>query len=189
MIRANLLPPPRHTARAFGMRFDVDHLRQCASGLALVALVAAIGCGIERARIDAARAQLAAARSDLAARQPERDVARGLALDVARYQEFARRAALERRSGADAAFAIARIGNAVPSSVWLDALDHDASGYAVSGESLTVAAVGGAILHLGASSPGGANLVSLDARGLDRRGIRFNAHLGDAANAATAAAP
>jgi hypothetical protein len=185
MIRANLLPRPRHTARAFGMRFDVDHLRQCASGLALVALVAAIGCGIERARIDAARAQLAAARSDLA----ERDVARGLALDVARYQEFARRAALERRSGADAAFAIARIGNAVPSSVWLDALDHDASGYAVSGESLTVAAVGGAILHLGASSPGGANLVSLDARGLDRRGIRFNAHLGDAANAATAAAP
>jgi hypothetical protein len=171
------------------MRFDVDHLRQCASGLGLVALVAAIGCGIERARIDAAASQLAAARSDLSAREPERDLARSLALDVARYQEFARRAALERRSGADAAFAIARIGNAVPETVWLDALDHDASGYTVSGQSLTVEAVGGAILHLAASSPGGASLVSLDARGPDRRGIRFDAHLGEAATAANASAP
>jgi hypothetical protein len=171
------------------MRFDVDHLRQCASGLALVALVAAIGCGIERARIDGATSQLAAARNALSAREPERDLARNLALDVARYQEFARRAALERRSGADAAFAIARIGNAVPETVWLDALDHDASGYTVSGESLTVRAVGGAILHLGASSPGGANLVSLDARGTDRRGIRFDAHLGETANPANASAP
>jgi hypothetical protein len=189
VIRANLLPRPRHTARVFGIRFDVDHIRQCASGLALVALVAAIGCGIERARIDAATGQLAAARNVLSARQAARDLARSLALDVARYQEFARRAARERRSGADAAFAIARIGNAVPETVWLDAVDHDASGYTVSGESLTVGAVGGAILHLGASSPGGANLVSLDARGPDRRGIRFDARLGDIAGAANAGTP
>ena len=178
MIRANLLPRPKERFTLFGIEVDAEYARQSLAGVAFVVLVAAVGCGIERMRLDRSQVELRALDTALDARAGERAEATRLALDVARYQEFAREAASLRRSGADAAVGIVRIGNAVPGNVWLDALERDPAGYELSGESASLDAVGGTMLRLAGMHPSSrAELVSLDAHDPNRPGIRFSARL------------
>jgi hypothetical protein len=179
VIRANLLSRPRERVSLFGASIDADDARQGLAGLGLIALVAGIGIGAERMRLDAARAQLDAFEDAIARRAPERAAAKRLAFDVARYEQFAREAAALRTSGAEEALHIVRIGNAVPDAIRLTGLEHDRrGGYAIDGESSSLAAIGGAISHLGASVAGArAELISLDAREPDAKRIRFSAHL------------
>jgi hypothetical protein len=178
VIRANLLPRSKETFKAFGFELDADYVRQCVAGLGLAVLVGAVGFGIERARLDSGTSRLRALEAAVTARAPERAYARRLALEVARYQEFEREADVMRRSGADAAIDVARIGNVVPASVWLDALDSDAGGYALSGKSRTLGGIGNAMLGLGSAARGArAQLESMDAHARDGREIRFTAHV------------
>jgi hypothetical protein len=187
VIRANLLPRPKQKLAVFGFELDAEYVRQSLAGLGLAALVAGIGFGIERVRIDRGAAQLRELQAAVAQRAPERTVAGRLALEVARYQEFEREADIVRGSGADAALDVARIGNAVPDSVWLDALERDPTGYAVSGKSLALGGVANAMLGLSdARSDARVELVSMDAHAPDGREIRFTAHVALAAPAGPA---
>jgi hypothetical protein len=186
VIRANLLPRARTTVTAFGLEIDLEHARGCIAGLALAILVGSIGIGIERVRIDGLRGELASEEAAIAERSPERADANRLAVDVARYEEFARAAATFRRSGADAAMSVARVGNALPQAVWLDALDRDAAGFALTGESTSIDAIGSTLSHLAlAAPPARADIVSIDAHATDRGGIHFNVRLAMPANGAT----
>jgi Tfp pilus assembly protein PilN len=185
MIRANLLPRRRSSFAAFGLEIDFESARQALAGIALVAVVAGVGNGIEHARIANLQAEVAEQEAAVTARAPAREEARRLALDVARYEEFTREAAIHRRSGAAAAVAVARIGNALPASLWLDTIDRDAAGYGLAGGARTVDAVGRAMLSLEALAPGEhTELVALDAHPADRSpGLHFSAHVGAPATA------
>ncbi len=176
MMRANLLPHPKTTARVLGTHVDLDFVRQALVGLAFVALVALVGIGIERFRIHRLETAIDVARTISDAQASRRAEAKRLALDVARYQEFARRADVVRESGNDAARAIARIGNGVPRGVWLERLAHGDAGYTLTGGARDVDAVGGAILRLGdVPGTGIASLVSIDNRSHDA--VRFDARI------------
>jgi hypothetical protein len=179
-MRANLLPRPKELVTVFGLELDAKHLRQALLGIAVVACVALIGIGIESLRLHRIESAAAAEEATLAENAPKREEAKRLALDVARYQEIAREEETVRRSGALAAVRIARIGNAIPSRVWLDSLTHEASGYELVGGSRSVDALSGAMLGLGAALPGRATaLVNIDNRDQLADGVRFTARISD----------
>ncbi len=177
MIRANLLPRPKETLGAFGVELDADYVRQALLGFAIVVVVAFLGIGIEQLHVRGL--QTAADRFDavLAERSSARAESKRLALEVARYQQFARQAQTSRRSGPAAAVDIARLGNGVPNRVWLESLAHSSAGYDLSGGADNVDVVSGAIVTLGrALSNNGASLVSVENR--PGNGVRFDAHVG-----------
>ncbi len=176
MIRANLLPRPKETLGLFGLEFDAEYVRQALLGLGIAAVVGSLGAGIETLRIHRLTGAVAEAESALAARAPERAQAKRLALDVARYQEFARQAQFFRRSGGDAALTVARIGNEVPSGVWVDQIAREQNGYDLDGGSRSVAVISGAIVSLGNALPRStASLVDIQNRGDD--GVHFSARV------------
>lgn len=181
MIRANLLPQPRQRVGFAGFEVDVDTLRQAFFGLAIVGLVTIVGVAVESLRV--ARLETFAAQQDreIAAQAMMRADVKAVALDVARYQNFAREARLVRESGAEAARTIARIGNGVPDGVWLTSLERQDSGYEIVGAAKTLDRLGAAMISLGdAWQQARATLVTIDNRsGVD--GVRFTARL--AANA------
>ncbi|MBD5655816.1 MAG: PilN domain-containing protein [Candidatus Eremiobacteraeota bacterium] len=186
MIRANLLPRPKENARIFGIEIDIAYLRQALAGLLTVALVAALGVGIEELAVHRLRADAMARETQLAARAGERAQSKQLALDVARYQAFAREADFFRRSGSVAALAVARIGNTVPPTVWLESLERDGDGYTLTGGSNSVDVLSGALLALDNALPQtSASLLSIDNHTTGRDGVRFRAQLHD--SVATAA--
>jgi hypothetical protein len=177
VIRANLLPRPKETFGAFGIDLDADYVRAGILGLAIVIVVVLIGIGIEQLHLGRLRGEAQTFEAAIARNASERDESKALALEVARYQEFARQAQLSRRSGPTAAIAIARIGNHVPSSAWLDSLAHSDAGYDLGGGAATVETISSAIISLGSALPGsGATLVSVENHPSD--GVRFGAHLG-----------
>ncbi|MBC5800201.1 MAG: hypothetical protein GIX03_07905 [Candidatus Eremiobacteraeota bacterium] len=176
MIRANLLPRPKETFGVFGVAFDAEYLRQALLGLAIAAAVTLLGAGIEALRVHRLTAAVAEADGAIAARAPERAQAKRLALDVARYQQFARQAQLFRRSGSDVAIAIARIGNEVPSGVWVDQIAHEQDAYDLNGGSRSVSVISDAMLSLGSAIPGTtASLVDIQNRSDD--GVHFSARV------------
>ncbi len=176
MIRANLLPRPKETLGLFGVDFDAEYLRRAFLGLAIAAVVALLGAGIEALRIHRLTGAVAEADGAIAARAPQRAQAKRLALDVARYQQFARQAQLFRRSGSDVAIDMARIGNEVPSGVWLDQIAHEQDAYDLSGGSRSVSVISGAMLSLDNAIPGtAASLVDIQNRGDD--GVHFSARV------------
>lgn len=177
MIRANLLPRPKETISLFGLELDREYLRQALVGLAIVIGVALIGIAIEQLHIRNLQAQALDQESAIAANALRRAEAKALANDVAHYQEFARQAQLFRRTGADAAIEVARVGNRVPSGVWLDGLAHTGTGYDLTGGARSIDAVSGAILALGSALPGNAaSLVNVANKPDD--GIAFSARVG-----------
>ncbi len=190
MMRANLLPRPKERVGLAGIDVDAEYLRQALFALAIVAIVALAGVGIESLRIS--RLEAAADEQDriVASHAPMRAQIKALALEVARYQSFAREAQAYRRSGADAAIALARIGNSVPANVWLTSLEHQSAGYDVVGGAESVDQLGSAMLSLGHAMPSSAaTLVNIDNR--EREGtVRFTARVGGTAiaDAASAAA-
>lgn len=176
MIRANLLPRPKERIGLGGIDFDAEYLRQVIVALAVVAAIALAGIGIESLRV--ARLEAAANQQDalIATNAARRNEAKALALEVARYQGFAREAQAYRRSGADAAFELAKIGNSVPDRVWLTSLDHQNSGYDVVGGARSVDALGGTMLSLARALPEtNAKLVNIDNH--DASGVRFTARV------------
>jgi hypothetical protein len=183
VIRANLLPRPKETFGAFGVEFDADYVRQTIVGSAIVFVVTLLGLGVEQVHIARLRVAAEGLEAAIVLRAPERAESKNLALDVARYQEFAREAQLSRRSGPEAAIEIAHIGNDIPKRVWLEGLAHADTGYELTGGALSVDVVGNAILSLTHAVPsGGASLVSVENRALE--GVRFDAHVGSSATAA-----
>jgi len=188
MIRANLLPRPKENVRVFGFEFDAEYFRQALSACAVIVSVALIGIGIECLRIHRFEVTIASEEGVLATHTAQREQTKRLALDVARYQEFAREAEMFRRSGPEAAIAVARIGNAVPNRVWLDAIDRNAGAYQLSGVSTSVEALSGTILSLGRALPASsASLVSIDNRGADGGGVKFSARVDEPSPAPVAA--
>ena len=176
MIRANLLPRPKERVSLFGFRLDTQYVRQAALGLAIVIAVALIGMTLERVHIGALEAKAADLESGIALDAARRNEAKSLANDVAHYQEFARQAQLFRRSGADAAVAVAQIGNRVPVGVWLDGMSHAGSGYDLSGGARSIDAVSGTVLALGSALAGSeATLVNVENK--PSEGIAFSARV------------
>ncbi len=179
MMRANLLPRPKESVGAFGVEFDADHARQALTGLALVAVVTLLGTGIEQFHVRTLQTAAGQLETLLAARSAAREDSKRLALEVARYQEFERRLQMARRTGADAALAIARLGNRVPDHVWLDSLTRTDGGYDLNGGAVDVDVVGRAIAGLERALPSNtAALVSVENRSAD--GVRFAARIGPA---------
>ena len=178
MIRANLLPRPKESFSLFGLRVDAEYARIVLAGAVLVILVASIGFAIERFRIERLEAEVADATAIVAAHAPERAAAEQLAFQLANYESFARATAAFRRSGAEAAVTVARIGNALPRTVWLDRIDRDPGGFTLAGTARRIDAVGDAIVSL-ASTPSAksADIVSLDAGDESARTVRFSARL------------
>ncbi len=163
----------------FGLSLDTDHLRAFFAGIALVALVASVGLALERMRIARMTSSLERAETELARHAPERNDVRTAIAEIARYRAFAHDAAAFRRSGTDAAIAIARIGNAIPAHVWLDRLERDDTGYALGGGARTIEAVGRTMLALeNLDAASRAELVSLDTPPAgDPNDLRFSARI------------
>lgn len=177
MMRANLLPRPKERVGFGGVDFDAEHLRQILLAFALVAIVSLAGFAIESLRVS--RLFAAAAEQELAisANAPLRAEVKALALDVARYQSFEREARAFRRSGTDAAIALARIGNSVPDRVWLTSLEHESGGYDVVGTARSVDQLGGTMLSLAHAIPrADARLVAIDNRNRNE-GVHFTARV------------
>lgn len=178
MIRANLLPRPKDRIAIAGIDIDTEYLRQALVALFFVLVVAAIGIAIEMFRI--ARLGTAAAEQEvrIASEAPRRAELKAIALEVARYQSFAREAQTYRRSGADVAVTLAKIGNSVPSRVWLDSLAKQNDGYDVVGGALSVDTLGATIVSLGRALPEArATLVNMDAAQTNGGTIHFTARI------------
>ncbi len=183
MIRANLLPRPKERVALAGLDIDAEYVRQALFGLLVVLAVVAIGVGIEMLRLSRLDAAATEQEARIAADAPRRAHVKTLALDVARYQSFAREARAYRRSGSDVAIALARIGNSVPARVWLDSLERQTLGYTVAGESTSVDTLGGTIVSLGKALPQTrATLVNLDNRQADGSGVHFTARVAGASS-------
>jgi hypothetical protein len=190
VIRANLLPRSKENLAFWGLKIDLDYLLQGLAGLAIAAAVGSIGFGIESLRIHRLAEAVAQENAALSARVEQRAEAKRLALDVARYQALARAAEGFRRSGADAAIAVARIGNAVPARVWLNALDRRSNGYQLDGASISVEDLGAALYALGRALPrAGADLVSIDRRDDGQAAVEFSARVDDTAAPTLTRAP
>ncbi|GAC1544764.1 MAG: hypothetical protein NVS3B16_13290 [Vulcanimicrobiaceae bacterium] len=184
-----MLPRPKERIGVAGLDLDAEYLRQALFGLLVVLAVAGIGVGIESLRL--ARLDSATVEQELriATNAPRRAQVKSLALEVARYQSFAREAHAYRRSGTDVAVALARIGNSIPERVWLDSLDRQTDGYTVAGGAASVDTLGGTIVALGRALPDThAMLVNIDNRASQGNGVRFSARIAGTPNTAIDAA-
>lgn len=181
MIRANLLPRPKDRVGIAGVDIDIEYLLGLAVAVLVVVVVAAIGISIEMFRVARLEAAAAEQESRIAAQAPQRAALKALALEVARYQSFAHEAFAYRRSGADVAVALARIGNTVPERVWLDSLQQQGDGYDVVGIASSIDRVGTTIVSLGRALPDAhATLVTMEGERSDGRALHFTAHVAGA---------
>lgn len=184
MMRANLLPRPRENVRILGLGLDRDAARDVVLGIVILILVTVLGLAIESFRLERIEAAQARADAALAASASDRREAKDLAQDVARYQQIAREALFYRDSGAEAALAIVRLGNGLPSRVWLDGLERENNAYRVSGDTADIGLVGETIVALGRSDPAAtAKLLSVEDR--HRAGVHFQATVRRAGELAT----
>jgi Tfp pilus assembly protein PilN len=145
MIRANVLPRPKESISLFGIRVDSEYAREALGALGLSILIASIGLSLEAMRIAHLEADVAEQERAIVSRSIERAAAKELALETARYELIDRDARLYRTSGNAIAAQIARIGNRIPSGVWLDTIEHTNSGYTVSGDARSIAGIGDTI--------------------------------------------
>ena len=191
MIRANLLPRRRETLSLLAFEIESDLVREMALALTIVAVVAALGIGIERYRIDRLEIAATGLETQVAANTAQRETSRRLMLAVARYQEFGRQARLYRRSGAVAAIAIARLGNSLPPSVWVDDITRVDDGYSLSGGSRSIVSIAGAVAALARDNPNAkASLTSIDNSSQSAASVKFVARvIAEPISIATPAAP
>lgn len=188
MVRANLLPRPKERIGIGGFDCDIEDVRHGFYGIFTIVAVVVMGVSIEVSRLhrldDAASKQEARLTLDA----PQRARVKSLALDLARYQRFAREAENYGRSGADVAIAIARIGNGVRARVWVDTLDHQNDTFAVSGVAKSVDSLGLTIVSLGRALPRThAMLVNIDNRASE--GVHFSARIAEAKDPNVATSP
>jgi hypothetical protein len=173
------MPRAKAPVRLFGLEIDAEYVRQATWGLVTVALIVAIGVGIEEVRLRRLETTAVAREAAVRAGASERTAIKHLALDVARYQEFAREADAYHSSGSLAALTVARIGNTVPAAVWLETLDHDSDGYTLTGGSESVESLSGTMLSLGKALPqSNASLLNIDNHPANPASVRFRAHVG-----------
>lgn len=189
MIRANLLPRPKERIAFGGFEIDSEYLRQAIFGALVVVVVFAIGMGIESLRLHRLEDLATEQEARLTESAPRRAQIKALALEVARYQNFAREAEAYRRSGTEVATVVARIGNGVPEDVWIDSLEHQPDGFSVNGGALRLDVIGKTIVSLGRAMPAmHATLVRIDNRPSDGNGVRFSARMAEVPVAVTASA-
>jgi len=177
MIRANLLPHERKRLSAFGLHVDLDHLRQALSLLIILATVVTLATAIQFIRMQRLGREATRAEFLLAANEgPRRDLA-ALAAQVALLQHIERASRLTRHSGNDAASAFAAIGNAVPTSVWLDGIVHQPDGYLISGSAHSLGAVRDTLDAISRTQrPAHASLINV-AQDAPRHAVRFTIRL------------
>lgn len=178
MIRSNLLPPRNEKLRLFGLGVEREIAVTLAFAATMIACAAAVTFGLESLAVAQLQRDVDAANATLAAHAPFRARAQALALDVARYQEFARELAIVSASGPERADDVVRVGNAMPPRVWLDSLVSHADHVELTGTSATLDAMGTALAALDAALPASsATLVRLEPLQSDARAIRFAARL------------
>jgi len=178
MMRANLLPQRTATLAFAGLRLQRDDVVAILLGIAVVIVIGLLGVGIETLRAHRYSAAADEAERLVAERAPERERARRLALDTARFQEIDRTAAALRSSGMAAAFAIAQIGNAIPRSAWLESLSSSDAGFEVTGNTETVDTIGATLVAFGKALPEQRTmLVSIDGKNAAEEGVRFTARI------------
>ncbi len=116
---------------------------------AAVALTGAV-CGVQEARLDAARRANDAYAIRLAAVEPSAERARADRRELDRLRAIARTIDEVAQSGARGASAIAALGNALPPGAWLTALRADRGTIALDGRGARLTAVADAIVALDA---------------------------------------
>jgi Tfp pilus assembly protein PilN len=132
-MRVNLLPRDPETIRFVGNRVDLGDLRRLV-GLALLGIVSLLASsGIQVWREHRLTDTAVQSEKLLERHAPQRLRVSALAREVALLQRIDQESALARHSGNDAAVALARLGNAIPSGAWLNALDRRPDGYFVTG--------------------------------------------------------
>jgi hypothetical protein len=177
-MRANLLPPRKETLRLFGVGIERELAATFALGATVVATAAAGTFGLETLACSRLQHGVDVATAAVAAHAPFRARAQALALDVARYQEFARELALVSPSGPERADDVVRVGNALPQQVWLDSLVFSGDHIELGGTSASLQALGTALESLdGARSGSTATLVRLERTPSNPRALRFAARL------------
>jgi len=178
VIRANLLPPRQEKLRVFGVRIERELAATLAFAAAAVAGAATGTFGLETLACIRLQHDVEAATAAVSAHASVRAQAQALALDVARYQEFARELAIVSPSGADRADDVVRVGNALPQRVWLDSLVAGGDHIELSGAAASLEAMGTALAALdGALPQSSASLVRLERPQSDVRALRFDARL------------
>ncbi len=189
MIRANLLPRTRERVRAFGTSVDARDLRTFAAGCAFVALAALSTAGVELLRLHHLASEATSMEATLEEHSPQRAFAQRIAFDLARLETTERRAAEFRLSGPAAADEIARLGNAIPRSVYLDDLTIDRQSIRLRGRSPSLDRIGDAMTSLDRAFPGRrAILGDLNDRS-EEAGLAFTAELGEDSARPAAAVP
>jgi hypothetical protein len=178
MIRANLLPPRKDKLRFFGVGIEREIAATLAFAATTVAGTAAGTFGLEALVCGRLQRDVDAATATVAAHAPFRAQAQALALDVARYQEFARELAIVSPSGLERADDVVRVGNVLPQRVWLDSLVSAGDHTELSGTSVSLEMMGTALTALDGALPGSnATLVRLERPKSDARALRFVARL------------
>ncbi len=178
MIRTNLLPPRREQLRIFGVAVERELIAGALVAAGAVAGVAAVALGLETLAYAQLQRDVADASATVAAHAAVRAHAQHVALDVARYQEFAREMAIVGRSGSESAEAVVRIGNAVPPGVWLDGLVPGDGHVDMTGTATSLEALATTLTALDRTLPGSlATFVHLERRDSDSPDLRFAARL------------
>jgi len=178
VIRANLLPPRKEKLRIFGVGIERELAATWAFAAAAVAAVAAGTFGVEALAAARAQRDVDAATAAVAAHAAFRSRAQALALEVARYQEFARELDIVSPSGSERADDVVRVGNALPRRVWLDSLVSSGDHIELSGTSASLEAMGTALAALDGALPGStATLVRLERLQTGARALRFAARM------------
>jgi Tfp pilus assembly protein PilN len=178
MIRANLLPRPKETLSLFGLRLDSEYAREGIAALGLSVLVASVGFSLETLRIVHLESDVAEQERAVDFRSIEREAAKAVALETARYERVDRDAHFYRSSGNAIAVQIARIGNRIPNGVRLDAIEHAENGFTVNGEARSIAAIGNAMTAFaGVPDIRRADLVSIDADRSSADSAAFTANI------------
>ncbi len=178
MIRANLLPPRSERLRFFGVAIERQLAVTFAFATTAVAGAAAATFGLEALACGRLQRDVDVATAEVVAHAPFRVRAQALALDVARYQEFARELAIVSPSGLERADDVVRVGNALPRRVWLDSLVSSGKRIELGGTSASLDAMGTALAALDGALPGStATLVRLERTEGNARALRFAAWL------------
>jgi len=162
MMRVNLLPREPETIQIAGKRFDRGGLQRLAV-LALIATLALLGSsGAQVLREERFRSFAAQAERQLELDAPMRNQVSTVAHEVALLQRIDRESALSRHSGNDAAQALIRLGNAIPSGAWLSSIDRRPDGYFLSGGARDLATIARTLDGLESATPrSGAHLAGI----------------------------
>ena len=153
MIRANLLPVSREPLSVFGATLHRRFVRDAAAGFVFLCLVSGGTYGVEEIRLLSLRTDADRLEQRVAANSSRRREIGAAAADVARLQQLQHEADARRLSGNEVAARLVAIGNAIPLRAWLDGIDKNTAGFAISGGAQSLDDVGDTLVAMGRSLP------------------------------------